>query len=171
MGYHPYLVSMLFADLLSLHRYIFKWFLFLFMSLFSRCMPELKFAIYHRAASLSSQVVCSIGWSITCSLQVCPAHQLSISNSTILRNDYISLLSDLCACVHVKKQVWYFISKNQPGLGCTYPLKSSPGSHSLLLSDSVGITSSCSLLASPLSVSLVSSRLRCLCFSVSILNS
>jgi len=38
-------------------------------------------------------------------LQVCPAHQLSISNSTILRNDYISLLSDLCACVHVKKQV------------------------------------------------------------------
>ena len=30
-------------------------------------------------------------------------HANSISNSTILRNNYISLLSDLCACVHVKK--------------------------------------------------------------------
>ena len=49
------------------------------MSLFSNgCMPELKFAIYHRAASLS--------------------------NSAILHNDYISLLSDLCTCVHVKKK-------------------------------------------------------------------
>ena len=27
----------------------------------------------------------------------------SIPNSAILRNNYISLLSDLCACVHVKK--------------------------------------------------------------------
>ena len=35
-------------------------------------------------------------------------HRLSsntsrISNSAIMRNNYISLLSDLCACVHVKK--------------------------------------------------------------------
>ena len=30
-------------------------------------------------------------------------HANSISNSAILRNNYISLLSDLCACVHVKK--------------------------------------------------------------------
>ncbi|MDD9818101.1 MAG: hypothetical protein OXU61_08225, partial [Gammaproteobacteria bacterium] len=31
-------------------------------------------------------------------------HTKSISNSAILRNNYISLLSDLCACVHVKKK-------------------------------------------------------------------
>ena len=68
------------------------------------------------------------------------------------------------------RQVRYFISKNQPGLQSSDPLKSSPGSHSLLVSDSVGIMSSCSLLAFPLSVCLVSSRLRCLFFSVSILN-
>ena len=30
-------------------------------------------------------------------------HTNSISNSAILRNNYISLLGDLCACVHVKK--------------------------------------------------------------------
>ena len=30
-------------------------------------------------------------------------HTNSISNSAILRNNYILLLSDLCACVHVKK--------------------------------------------------------------------
>ena len=35
-------------------------------------------------------------------LQTLP-HTNSISNSAILRNNYISLLSDLCACVHVKK--------------------------------------------------------------------
>jgi len=39
------------------------------------------------------------------------------------------------------KQVQYFISKNQPGLQSSDPLKSSPGSHSLLVSDSVGIMS------------------------------
>ena len=58
------------------------------------------------------------------------------------------------------KQVWYFISKNQPGFRHSDPLKSSPGGPSLLVSDSVGITSSCSLLVFPLSVSLTSS---CLC--------
>jgi len=46
-----------------------------------------------------------------------------------------------------------------------------PDSHSPSISDSVGITSSCSLLAFPLSVYLVSSCLHCLCFSVSILSS
>ena len=34
------------------------------------------------------------------SLQILPAHQL-YSNSAILSNNYISLLSDLCACVQV----------------------------------------------------------------------
>ena len=41
-------------------------------------------------------------------LQQIPAphspHTNSISNLATLRNDYISLLSDLCACVHVKKK-------------------------------------------------------------------
>jgi len=50
-------------------------------------------------------------------------------------------------------------------------MKKSPCSHSLLVSDSVGPTSSCSLLAFPLLVNLASSCLHCLCFSVSILNS
>ena len=44
-------------------------------------------------------------------------------------------------------------------------------SQTLLVSDSVGTTSSCSLLAFPLSLSLALLRLHCLCFSVSILKS
>ena len=62
------------------------------------------------------------------------------------------------------------MSKNQPSLRHSNPLKSSPGSHSLLVRDSVGIVSSCSLLAFPLSVSLVSSHLHYLCFLESISN-
>ena len=58
-------------------------------------MLELKFAIYHRVASLSSQA----------SYTVLALHTNCISNSAILRHNYISLLSDLCACVHVKK-IW-----------------------------------------------------------------
>ena len=70
-----------------------------------------------------------------------------------------------------QQQVWYFIPKKQPGLQCSNPLKSSPVSHSLLVSDSVGIMSSCLLLTFPLSFSLTSLRLCCLCFSVSLSNS
>ena len=47
--------------------------------------------------------LCSIVWRITGFLQTLP-HTNSISNSAILRNNYISLLSDLCACVHVNKR-------------------------------------------------------------------
>jgi len=44
---------MLFADLLSLHRYILMFFILVHVTLFSsRYMLELKFAIYFRAASL-----------------------------------------------------------------------------------------------------------------------
>ena len=55
--YHPYLVSMLFADLLSLHLVTFLMFFILVHVTFfsSRCILELKFAIYYRAASLPSQ--------------------------------------------------------------------------------------------------------------------
>ena len=59
-------------------------------------MLELKFAIYHRVASLSSQA----------SYTVLALHTNSICNSVILRNNYISLLSDLCACVYMKKK-WH----------------------------------------------------------------
>jgi len=59
---------MLFADPLSLHLVTFLMFFILAHVTFfnSRCMLELKFAIYHRAASTFSQEslvdVCSIGW-------------------------------------------------------------------------------------------------------------
>jgi len=49
---------MLFADLLSLHAscYIFNFFILLHVTFVSsRCMLELKFAIYYRAASFPSQ--------------------------------------------------------------------------------------------------------------------
>ena len=42
--------------------------------------------------------LCSIGWRT-----LRTPHTDSISNSAIMRNNYISLLSDLCTCVHVKK--------------------------------------------------------------------
>ena len=78
-------------------------------------------SIYHRAASLLSQAssvdVCSIGWRTidqallkhqvnngwqTLSLHV-SVNTNHVSNSTILSNNYVLLLSDLCACVEVKK--------------------------------------------------------------------
>jgi len=59
----------------------------------------------------------------------------------------------LCQFMDTKSLI--FISKNQPGIRHSDPLKSSPGSHSRLVnSDSVGITSSCSLLVSLLSASV-----------------
>ena len=100
---------MLFADLLSLHLVTFLMFFILVHVTFlsSRCMLELKFAIYSRAASLPSQASYSVlaQESLTRPgfLQTLPTHN-SISNSAILCNNYILLLSDLCACVHVKKK-------------------------------------------------------------------
>ena len=81
-------------------------------------------------------------------------------------------MSRLSEKVYRKKETsLILISKNQPGVQRSHPLKSSPGSHSPLVnSDSVGIMSSCSLLVSLLSVGLALSRLRCICFSVSISN-
>ena len=93
--YHPYLVSMLFADLLSLHLVTFLMFFVLVVFLI------------------------------------------------------------------LQEQVWYFISKNQPGLWMFWSLKSSPGSHSLFVNHSVDITSSCLLLAFTLLVGLVLLRLHC----------
>jgi len=70
-------------------------------------MLELKFAIYYRAASLPSQASYAVLGEESLTrpgfLQTL-LHTNSISNSAILRNNYILLLSDLCACVHVKKK-------------------------------------------------------------------
>jgi len=72
-------------------------------------MLELKFAIYHRAASLSSQVNSSLAYwlknnSPDQALFKHSPHTNCISISANLRNNYILLLSDLCACVHMKKK-------------------------------------------------------------------
>ena len=64
-----------------------------------------------------------------------------------------------------------FHIQNQLGLQRSHPFKGSPGSHSLLVSNSVDTTSSCLLLVFTFSVSLAPSHLGCLCFSVSISNS
>jgi len=75
------------------------------MSLFfsSRCMLELKFAIYYRAASLPSQASYEVLAEESQAFFKLSQHTNSISNSAILHNNYISSLSDLCTCVHVKK--------------------------------------------------------------------
>jgi len=67
-------------------------------------MLELKFAIYYRAASLPSQASYAVLAEESQAFFTHFPHTNSIiSNSAILRNNYISLLSDLCACIHVKK--------------------------------------------------------------------
>jgi len=66
-------------------------------------MLELKFAIYYRAVSLPSQASYAVLAEESQAFFKHSLHTKSISNSAILRNDYISLLSDLCACVHIKK--------------------------------------------------------------------
>ena len=102
---------MLFADLLSVHVVTFLIFYIVVHVTFfsSRCMLELKLAFYYRAASFPSQASYAVlaEQSLTGPgfLQTLP-HTNSISNSAILHNNYILLLSDLCACVHVKKK-WY----------------------------------------------------------------
>ena len=97
---------MLFADLLSLNLVTFlMFFILVHITLFSsRCMLELKFAIYYRAASLPSQASYAVLAEESQALFKHSLHTISISNSAILHNNYIWLLSDLCACVHVKWQ-------------------------------------------------------------------
>ena len=96
---------MLFADLLSLHLVTFLMFSILVHVTFfsSGCMLELKFAIYYRAASLPSQVSYAVLAEESQAFFKLSQHTNIFSNSATLRNNYISLLSDLCACVHVKK--------------------------------------------------------------------
>ena len=92
---------MLFADLLSLHLVTFLMFFILVHVTFfsSRCMLELKFAIYYRAASLPSQASYAVLAEESQAFFKHSPHTNSISNSAILRDNYILLLSDLCVCV------------------------------------------------------------------------
>jgi len=90
---------MLFADLLSLC------FLFLFMSLFLAADEYLsEFAIYYRVPSLPSEasyaVVAEESSTRPGFLQILSAHQLCISNSATLRNNYISFL----ICAHATRK-------------------------------------------------------------------
>jgi len=71
----------------------------------SRCMLELKFAIYYRAASLPSQDSYAVLAEESQAFFKLSQHTNSFSISAILRNNYVSLLSDLCACVHVKQKM------------------------------------------------------------------
>ena len=66
----------------------------------SRCMLELNFVIYHRAArGLSSRASqASVQASSQCGLRKCflLMHTDRISNSLLLSNDYVSLLTAKC---------------------------------------------------------------------------
>jgi len=99
--------SLLFADLISLPLVTFLMFFILvhvtFFSSRCTCMLELKFATYYRAASLPSQASYAVLAEELQAFFKHSPHTNSISNSAILRNNLILLLSDLCACVHVKK--------------------------------------------------------------------
>jgi len=79
----------------------------------SRCMLELKFAIYYRAASLPSQASYAVLAEESQAFFKRSLHTNSISNSAILSNNYISLLSDLCACVWVHQWAVRIVTSNQ----------------------------------------------------------
>ena len=93
---------MLFADLLSLHLVTFLMlFILVHVTFFSsRCVLELKFAIYYRAASLPSQASYAVLAEESQAFFKCSLHTNSISNSVILRNNYISLLKSSKFKVH-----------------------------------------------------------------------
>ena len=66
-------------------------------------MLQLKFVIYYRAASLPSQASYAVLAEESLAFFKHSPHTNSISNSAIMRNNYILLLGGLCTCVHVKK--------------------------------------------------------------------
>jgi len=84
---------MLFADLLSLHLVTFLMYFILVHVTFlsSRC----------RAASLPSQGSYAV---LAEESQAFFKHSQHFNSISILRNNYISLLSDLCACVHTLEE-------------------------------------------------------------------
>ena len=74
------------------------------MSLFIAADACLSWSLHPLQSSKSplTGFLCSVGWKIQ-ALFKHSTHTNCISSSAILRNNYISLLSDLCACEHVKK--------------------------------------------------------------------
>ena len=97
---------MLFADLLFLHLVTFLMFFILVHVTFfsSRCMLELKFVLLQSSKLPSQASYAVLAEESQAFFKHSGPHTNSISNSAIIRNNYISLLSDLCACVHVKKK-------------------------------------------------------------------
>ena len=118
---------MLFADLLSLHLVTFLMLFILVHVTFLTADACLSSEVCHLLQSSKSPLTgfLCLSWSLQsiAEQQVSPhrlpmqywlknhwpdfkhsPHTNSISNSAILRNNYISLLSDLCACVHGKKK-------------------------------------------------------------------
>ena len=83
----------------------------------------------------------------------------------IIRNYTVHILLWWDSCFRTKSDISYLKEKTaRPSNPYIQELSWQPFS---VICSSVGITSSCSLLAFPLSVSLASLCLRCLCFSVS----
>ena len=78
---------MLYADLLSLYIFL-MFFILVHVTFFSRrCMLELKFGIYYRAASLPSQASYAVLADESQAFFKLYQHTNSISNSAILRNN------------------------------------------------------------------------------------
>ena len=100
---------MLFSDLLSLHLVtFFMFFILVHVTFFLAADTCLNWSL----PSITEQQVCphrlpmQYWYSPDQAFFKHSLHTYCISNSAILRNNYISLLSDLCACVHMKKK-WH----------------------------------------------------------------
>ena len=97
---------MLFADLLSLHLVTFLTFFILVYVTFLAADACLSWSLPSTTEQQVSPHRLPMQYWPRITDQAFFKHSLhtnSISNSAILRNNYISLLSNLCACVHVKK--------------------------------------------------------------------
>ena len=92
---------------------------------------------------------------------------LNANRQTDRQTDMKALLYPYCTCVHGVTSLIFHIYETSWAFKHSDPFSGSPGSHSQVVSCSVGITSSCSLLAFPFSVSLMSSYLHWLCSLVS----
>ena len=100
---------MLFADVLSLHLVTFLMFFILVYVNFlatDACLSWSLPSITEQQVSphrISMQYWLKSHWTDQAFFKY-SLHTNSISNSAILRNNYVSLLSDLCACIHGKKK-------------------------------------------------------------------
>ena len=95
-----------FADLLSLHVVTFLMFFIFVHVLFIAADACLSWSLPYITEQQVSppQASYAVLAEESQAFFKCSPHTNSISNSAILRNNYILLLSDLCACIHMKKQ-------------------------------------------------------------------